>query len=51
MVQTGQVASRLARQVESVPQLLRKLRHAAGAQPLAAPDVVAAIMVGVERAA
>jgi phosphoglucosamine mutase len=51
MVETGQVASRLARQVESVPQLLRKLRHAAGAQPLAAPDVVAAIMVGVERAA
>jgi phosphoglucosamine mutase len=43
MVETGQVASRLARQVESVLQLLRSLRHAAGAQPLAAPHVLAAI--------
>jgi phosphoglucosamine mutase len=43
MIETGQSASRLARQFETVPQMLRNVRYAAGAQPLAAPGVVAAI--------
>jgi phosphoglucosamine mutase len=43
MIETGEPASRLARQFETVPQLLRNVRYAAGVQPLAAPDVVAAI--------
>jgi phosphoglucosamine mutase len=43
MVETGQPASRLIRQFDTVPQLLRNVRYAAGAQPLAAPEVVAAI--------
>jgi len=43
MVETGQPASALARQFETVPQLLRNVRYAAGAQPLAAPEVMAAI--------
>lgn len=43
MVETGQPASRLSQQFETVPQMLRNVRYAAGAQPLAAPEVVAAI--------
>ena len=43
MVEAGEPASRLARQFESVPQMLRNVRYAAGAQPLAAPHVLAAI--------
>jgi phosphoglucosamine mutase len=43
MVETGRPASELVRQFETVPQLLRNVRYASGAQPLAAPEVVAAI--------
>jgi phosphoglucosamine mutase len=43
MVETGQRASELVRQFETVPQMLRNVRYAAGAQPLAAPEVMAAI--------
>ena len=43
MIETGEPASRLARQFETVPQMLRNVRYAAGAQPLAAAGVVAAI--------
>lgn len=43
MVETGQPASRLARQFEPVPQLLRNIRLAPGRQPLEAPRVKAAI--------
>ena len=43
MIETGEPASRLARQFESVPQMLRNVRYAAGAQPLTAPHVLAAI--------
>jgi phosphoglucosamine mutase len=43
MVETGRRASELVRQFETVPQMLRNVRYAAGAQPLAAPEVVAAI--------
>jgi phosphoglucosamine mutase len=43
MVETGQQASALSRQFDTVPQMLRNVRYAAGAQPLAAPEVVAAI--------
>ena len=43
MVETGQPASRLVRQFDTVPQLLRNVRYAVGAQPLAAPHVLAAI--------
>jgi phosphoglucosamine mutase len=43
MVETGQPASRLLKQFETVPQLLKNVRFAAGAQPLAAPSVEKAI--------
>jgi phosphoglucosamine mutase len=39
MAETGKAASRLARQVDGVPQMLRKVRYSAGAQPLAVPGV------------
>jgi phosphoglucosamine mutase len=43
MVETGQRASELVRQFDTVPQMLRNVRYQAGQQPLAAPEVVAAI--------
>jgi phosphoglucosamine mutase len=39
MVETGQPASRLVRQFDSVPQMLKNVRYQAGHQPLAAPEV------------
>lgn len=49
MVRTGQVASRLARNFETVPQMLKNVRFEAGATPLEAPAVQAAIAAGEER--
>jgi phosphoglucosamine mutase len=43
MVETGQPASALVRQFDTVPQLLKNVRYAAGAQPLAAPEVARVI--------
>lgn len=43
MVDTGQPASALARNFETVPQLLRNVCYARGADPLAAGEVQAAI--------
>jgi len=51
MVETGQTASTLARQFETVPQLLRNVRYAAGADPLSAGPVQAAIADGEARLA
>ncbi|HVG49817.1 MAG TPA: phosphoglucosamine mutase [Rubellimicrobium sp.] len=39
MIETGRPASSLLRQFETVPQLLRNVRYAAGQQPLSAPSV------------
>lgn len=49
MVETGQPASRLLRQFDTVPQLLRNVRYAKGGQPLDAPAVQAAIRGGETR--
>ena len=49
MVRTGQPASALARSFETVPQLLRNVRFAAGQAPLEAPAVQAAIAAGEAR--
>jgi phosphoglucosamine mutase len=49
MVETGQSASRLARQFESVPQMLRNVRFGAGARPLDADSVKAAIAASEAR--
>jgi phosphoglucosamine mutase len=43
MGETGQPASRLLSQFDTVPQLLRNVRYAHGSQPLAAPAVEMAI--------
>ena len=43
MAETGLPASRLLRQFERVPQLLRNVRYAAGQQPLSSPTVQAVI--------
>jgi len=43
MARTGQAASALVRQFETVPQLLKNVRYGAGAQPLEAASVKAAI--------
>lgn len=43
MARTGASASALIRQFEAVPQLLRNVRFKAGARPLEAPAVLAAI--------
>ncbi len=43
MVQTGTLASALARQFAPVPQLLKNVRYAAGSDPLAAAQVKTAI--------
>jgi phosphoglucosamine mutase len=49
MVETGLPASRLLRQFDSVPQLLRNVRYAAGQQPLASPSVQAVIEAAQRR--
>lgn len=49
MVRTGQTASTLARNFETVPQLLKNVRFGAGAAPLEAPGVKAAIAAGEAR--
>jgi len=49
MIDTGQAASTLVRQFDTVPQLLRNVRYEAGAQPLAAAAVARAIAAGEER--
>ncbi|MCT4684241.1 MAG: phosphoglucosamine mutase [Roseicyclus sp.] len=46
MVRTGRPASRLARSFETVPQLLKNVRYAAGQAPLDLPAVQAAIAAG-----
>jgi phosphoglucosamine mutase len=46
MVRTGRPASALAHSFETVPQLLRNVRFAAGQTPLEAPAVQAAIAAG-----
>ena len=46
MVRTGRPASDLSRSFETVPQLLRNVRFAAGQAPLEAPAVQAAIAAG-----
>jgi phosphoglucosamine mutase len=43
MTETGRPASELLRQFETVPQLLKNVRYAAGQQPLAAASVQAVI--------
>lgn len=43
MVETGQTASELLRQFDSVPQLLRNVRYAAGQQPLQSAAVQSVI--------
>ena len=49
MIDTGQAASTLIRQFDTVPQLLRNVRYAAGAQPLATAAVARAIAAGEAR--
>lgn len=46
MVRTGQPASQLARNFETVPQLLKNVRYAAGQTPLEVSAVKAAIAAG-----
>jgi phosphoglucosamine mutase len=43
MIESGRPASELLQQFETVPQLLKNVRYAAGAQPLAAPSVAQVI--------
>lgn len=49
MAETGQKASELARQFETVPQLLKNVRYAAGQEPLDAEPVRQAIAAAEER--
>ncbi|MBP6736402.1 MAG: phosphoglucosamine mutase [Rhodobacteraceae bacterium] len=49
MARTGQPASTLVRQFETVPQMLKNVRFAAGARPLDAPAVQAAIAANEAR--
>ena len=49
MVETGQQASTLAKQFETVPQLLKNVRYAAGSEPLAAESVQSTIAKNEER--
>jgi phosphoglucosamine mutase len=49
MVETGEPASWLARQFETVPQMLRNVRFGAGAKPLDADSVKAAIAASEAR--
>jgi phosphoglucosamine mutase len=48
MIETGQPASALVRQFETVPQMLKNVRYQAGHQPLAAPEV-AKVIAGAEQ--
>ena len=49
MVRTGTAASTLVRQFETVPQLLKNVRYAAGLEPLKADAVQAVIKASTER--
>ena len=49
MAHTGEKASRLTRQFDTVPQLLRNVRFAAGREPLSAASVQQAIAAGEAR--
>ena len=49
MVETGQPASRLVRQFDTVPQMLKNVRYTPGAQPLSRPEVERAIAAGQAR--
>ena len=49
MIESGQPASELVRQFDTVPQLLRNVRYELGAQPLAAAAVRGAIADGEAR--
>ena len=49
MIETGQPASALTRQFESVPQMLRNVRYAPGERPLEAASVRGAIEAGEAR--
>jgi phosphoglucosamine mutase len=49
MVRTGQPASTLARRFDPVPQVLKNVRYTEGTEPLADPDVKAAIAEGEAR--
>ena len=49
MVRTGQPASQLVRQFETVPQLLKNVRYAAGLEPLKAAAVQAIIKASADR--
>ena len=49
MIRSGQRASELAQQFDTVPQMLRNVRYAAGAAPLEAETVKAAIASGEQR--
>lgn len=49
MIETGLPASRLARQFDPVPQLLRNVRLAVGGQPVETPKVQAAIRAAEAR--
>jgi phosphoglucosamine mutase len=49
MIETGQPASVLARQFDTVPQMLKNVRYEAGAQPLSAAAVKGAIADGEAR--
>lgn len=49
MVRTDRPASALARNFETVPQLLKNVRYANGQLPLEAPEVLAAIAAGEAR--
>ncbi len=51
MVRTGDPASTLARSFETVPQLLRNVRYAAGSDPLSSPAVRAEIAAAEVRLA
>ncbi len=51
MARTGLPASQLVRQFDTVPQLLRNVRFAAGARPLEADSVKAAISANEQRIA
>ncbi|PJF10505.1 phosphoglucosamine mutase [Pseudorhodobacter sp. MZDSW-24AT] len=51
MVRTGQPASTLVRQFETVPQLLKNVRFSAGMAPLDAPSVQAVIAANTARIA
>ncbi|MBM1221039.1 phosphoglucosamine mutase [Ponticoccus sp. SC2-23] len=49
MIESGQPASALARQFEKVPQLLKNVRYAQGADPLSARQVQAAVSDAEDR--